>query len=200
VKVFFPLFAGLFLLPVCAGAQVTVNPAALQQLAGIAAPPPSAVAPQPVVPPVRHFRHYHRMALTRTKPTPPKLPPVAARVAARVVPPPVATAHAANTPPKPPGPAGLVHILFAAGSAALPPSATSALAPWCASTGRIGINAFAPSDPSDPSLALRLSLTRALAVRDALVACGVPTQNILPRALGSVPGQNDNETLLGVIK
>ena len=44
---------------------------------------------------------------------------------------------------------------------------------------------------------MRLSLARALAVRDALVACGVPSQNILPRALGAVPGQNEDETVLG---
>jgi len=44
---------------------------------------------------------------------------------------------------------------------------------------------------------MRLSLARALTVQAALTACGVPPQNILPRAQGAVPGQNEDEAVIG---
>lgn len=88
-------------------------------------------------------------------------------------------------------------IKFAPGSAALPAGAAASLNPFCQSPGIISIDARAPADPADASGAMRLSLARALALRDALTACGVASANIIPRALGAVPGQDDDETLLG---
>lgn len=49
--------------------------------------------------------------------------------------------------------------------------------------------AYASGDPDDPSAARRLSLARAIAVRAALMANGVPSSRIYLRALGSEPGQ-----------
>jgi outer membrane protein OmpA-like peptidoglycan-associated protein len=44
--------------------------------------------------------------------------------------------------------------------------------------------AYAPGKPDDPSTARRVSLSRAMAVRSALVADGVPSARIFVRALG----------------
>jgi hypothetical protein len=44
--------------------------------------------------------------------------------------------------------------------------------------------AYAPGKPDDPSTARRISLSRAMAVRSALVASGVPSARIFVRALG----------------
>ncbi len=88
---------------------------------------------------------------------------------------------------------------FAAGSSALPAGAKAALRPVCAhATGFVAVDATAPGDPSDPSIAMRLSL--ALAVRDALAACGIPAAQILPRALGDVAGHDDNAAEVSVAK
>ena len=44
--------------------------------------------------------------------------------------------------------------------------------------------AYAPGKADDPSTARRISLSRAMAVRSALVADGVPSARIFVRALG----------------
>jgi len=182
----------LFSLPALADAQVVVNPAALAQLAGIApVPKPVAVELPPVIAPHRHAVRRFSTHIAAAKPAAPL------QAAARLAPPstkPAPLAAPVATPAKPPAPAILQ---FADGSSALPGNAASSLQPFCKSGGIIGIDARAAGDASDPSIAMRLSLARALAVRDALVACGVPSQNILPRALGAVPGQNEDETVLG---
>jgi outer membrane protein OmpA-like peptidoglycan-associated protein len=49
--------------------------------------------------------------------------------------------------------------------------------------------AYASGDPDDPSVARRMSLSRAIAVRSALIADGVPSARIYLRALGSQPGE-----------
>lgn len=181
----------VLLLPLAARAQVTINPAALRQLAGIT-PPPVPVFAAPAPPVVHRVRHRHlavmmvkpaapQVAPMVAKPLPPKPMPVVARVPAQVVLAPVA-------------------LTFADGSANLPASAAGALKPFCKAGGMLAINARAPGDPSDPSVAMRLSLARAMAVRDALVGCGVPTTNIIPRALGEVPGVNNDETQLAPAK
>jgi outer membrane protein OmpA-like peptidoglycan-associated protein len=46
------------------------------------------------------------------------------------------------------------------------------------------VQAYAPGKPDDPSTARRVSLSRAMAVRAALVASGVPSARIFVRALG----------------
>jgi outer membrane protein OmpA-like peptidoglycan-associated protein len=50
------------------------------------------------------------------------------------------------------------------------------------------VQAYAPGTPDDPSTARRVSLSRAMAVRSALVADGVPSSRIFVRALGAQYG------------
>ncbi len=177
-------------LPACAAAQVTINPAALQQLAGIAAPPPAIAAPVPA--PKHHF--------PAAKPVQKPIVAVAARTPA---PPPAPAAVAAPlvpSPPKPPAPIAPapIAIIFAPGSSALPAGAAAALAPFCKTSLVLSVAGHAPADAANASVPMRLSMDRAMAVRDALTACGVPPQNILPRALGAVPGADPNAALLGI--
>jgi outer membrane protein OmpA-like peptidoglycan-associated protein len=47
---------------------------------------------------------------------------------------------------------------------------------------------YAAGKPDDPSTARRLSLSRALAVRSALITDGIPSSRIYVRALGSQAG------------
>ncbi|HQT63401.1 MAG: hypothetical protein B7Z75_11000 [Acidocella sp. 20-57-95] len=179
-----PLYLALFfsLLPALAPAQVIFHQAALDQLAGIVPPvvaaPVAATAPLPRA----HKRVAPKIVAAAvrpaTPPTPPAPPPVAVQPA--VVPP--------VTKALPPQPVGLN---FAAGSADLPADATAALKPICdhaSNGGLVGVDAYAAADNADISAPMRLSLSRALAVRDALVACGVQAARILPRADGAVAG------------
>ncbi|MGO9817653.1 MAG: OmpA family protein [Acidocella sp.] len=182
------LLAGLVVLAApCADAQVAVNPAALQQLAGIA-PAPAPAAPQ-AAPPAPHIVHHHHAAPPPAAAKPALPVPAVAKVAA----PPPAPPAAAPVAPKPLAP---VRLSFAPGSVDLPPNAADALKPFCTAGGMISIDAHAPATPSDPSVAMRLSLSRALAVKNALAACGVPAQNIVPRAMGATPGQANDQTIV----
>ncbi len=186
MKPYFCASAALFcLVPALACAQVVVNQAALDQLAGIQPKPVAVVeVPKPVV---HHVVHHavHKPA-----------PPVAVAVAKPAPPPiPVVAKPAAPKPAAPPPPPAPASLTFASGSSDLPAGATAALHPFCADkTARVTINATAPGDPSDPSVAMRLSMQRAFAVRAALTGCGVPDANILPRALGSAGGKNLDST------
>jgi hypothetical protein len=193
------LFVALCLMPAAARAQVTVNPAALQQLAGFVVSPPRPAAP--VVPHMVHRTAHKirpRAAIVMIKPPATLAPkpvafkpavspaPVVSRAPAPV---PVVAKPVPPPPPKPALPAPLV-VAFASGSAALPGDASAALKPFCAAKGAtLIIDAYAPGDPSDPSAAMRLSMSRAFALRQALTACGVPGAQIIPRADGAA-GQN----------
>ncbi len=176
-----------------------MNQAALQQLRGITPAAPAIVA-QPAVarPPVHKVppHHTHHAKPATPRPAPAKPAPVPAPPQTAALP-----ATPAAKPPKPetPKPAipALVKIEFGPGSAVLPASAASALKPFCASPMAVPVIARAPADPSDPSSAMRLSMARAFAIRDALTACGVPSQNIIPRAAGTVPGADNNEAQIG---
>lgn len=192
----FSLLAGLLALAApCAQAQVAVNAAALQQLAGAPpAPPPTPVAAAPV-PHIVHHHHTAPMAMA-AKPAPPPLPQ-----AAPVFPQPApATLKAAPPPPSVPTEVlkalAPVRLSFAPGSAVLPASAATALRPFCHQGGMISIDAHAPANPTDPSSAMRLSLSRAQAVKAVLAACGAPVQNIVPRAMGATPGHTDDQTIV----
>jgi outer membrane protein OmpA-like peptidoglycan-associated protein len=63
---------------------------------------------------------------------------------------------------------------------------TEAAPPGDATT--FNVLAYAPGKPDDPSTARRISLSRAMAVRSALVADGVPSARIFVRALGEQHG------------
>jgi hypothetical protein len=52
----------------------------------------------------------------------------------------------------------------------------------------VNVVAYAAGTPEDPSTARRLSLSRALAVRSALIADGVSSARIYVRALGAAAG------------
>lgn len=171
-----------------ANAQVVVNQAALQQLAGIAPPPPPAPMPpikRRLAARLQHLPPHPIPAVAKTA-----LPPVVP-VLARPVPPPMLP---------PPAHAGPVSINFAPGSAVLPVGAAATLKPLCTASGFVSVDATAQGDPADPSVAMRLSLSRAFAVRDALAACGVPAAHILPRALGDLKGKDENSARVSEAK
>jgi hypothetical protein len=176
-----------------ANAQVVVNRAALDQLAGITAVPAAVAAPvKPVV--VRDIAR--RVVVRKTvivAVAKPAAPVAAVPVVAKPVVP-VVVPQAA----RPPAPAPVAALKFAGGVADLPSGAAAALKPFCSASGMVVITALAPADPSDRSAALRLSMNRAFAVRDALTACGVPSSHILPRALGSVDGQDEDVTKISI--
>ncbi len=210
----------LLFAPALALAQVTVNPAALQQLEGISMPPPAIAAPSVAMKLVHHRPHVRRVApVTARGPSPARLPvtargpspagllltargpsparlPVTARGPLPAGLPVVAPKVMKPATPPPTSHIAPISLIFAPGSADLPVNAASALKPLCGTKTRIAIDARAPSDPADPSAAMRLSLTRALAVQGALTACGIQAQNILPRANGDVPGANEDEALI----
>ncbi len=183
-------FLLLCCLTVPARAQVVINQAALVQLAGIT---PQAAQPAPAPHPAIH--HWARRALVmRARPAPTAVAMILLPQHTTPKPPPAPAIQPAVIRPAPRKPPGPLALHFAPGSATLPADAPAALKPLCsaAGTGFISIAATAPGDPADPSIAMRLSMARAFAVRDALTACGVPSTRILPLALGDVPGKDEN--------
>jgi outer membrane protein OmpA-like peptidoglycan-associated protein len=110
------------------------------------------------------------------------------------------TAPPPGTPPPPPPPVsdkaataatpittGL-RLTFAPGESDLSPDSSASIKQLTA--GPLGdlttfnVMAYAPGKADDPSTARRISLSRAMAVRSALVADGVPSARIFVRALG----------------
>jgi len=180
-------------MPASARAQVYVNQAALEQLAGFTVPAPSAPPPAPK-PAVRHVAHRvvrkmaPQSAVAMVPPAPKVVVPVKPVAPGPVTPAPVPVVAKPVIPVAPPVqklPGPLV-IGFAAGSADLPANAAAGLKPFCTAHGQtLIIDAYAPGDPSDPSAAMRLSMSRAFALRNALAACGVPGAQIIPRADGA---------------
>ncbi len=206
MKPYFAILAGLVVAAPGAWAQVTINQAALDQLAGIppaviTAPPALRQAPHRVT--YRPVVHHHvavpppslasssvPKAVVAPKPAP-AAPPAELAMAKPVVPKPAA--------PPPVAPPANVEVVFAAGASDLPAGAGAQLKAFCAKpapAGFITIDAYAAPDPTDPSVAPRLSLSRAFAVRDALVACGVPSSSIIPRADGA--GKNPDVAKVSV--
>jgi hypothetical protein len=206
-RFFFAL--GLCALPAAGQAQVIVHQAALDQLAGIAPPPMLAPMVAPVVshkivhhPAARWHLVVKRVHLAlipaddaakplAAKPAPPPVVKVVAKSGPYMPAPPstppvkVAVAQPAPTLPALPG---AVVLRFGANASDLPGTAAAALIPVCKAAGQgdmVAIDAYAPADPADPSAAMRLSMSRAFAVRDALTACGVPSTKIFPRADGA---------------
>lgn len=163
-------------------------PPAAKVAASTAAPPPKPVAPAapaaaahppaaiiPTAPPAE-------VALAPLAPaTPPAAPPV---------PPPVeANATSAATPTA----TGLT-VTFGPDQSDLSAASELAIQKLARSepnsdTTTFNVLAFAHGDPQDPSTARRLSLSRALAIRSALMAAGVPSTRVYVRALGSEAGK-----------
>jgi hypothetical protein len=163
--------------------QVTINQRALEQLGGA---PLQAPSPRP---PVHHYvRRYYYRPLPLPPPYVPKPVPV---IAVKPLPPP--------PPPKPVPPLALT-MIFPGSAADMPSQAAQKLKTLIDTLGikadHFTIAATAPGISGDPSVARRLSLNRALAVRARLRAAGVPSEHIIVQALGSVPGQADNRVTL----
>ena len=107
------------------------------------------------------------------KPAPPAAPPVVDQ----------AKTVAANVP------AGL-QLTFAPGQSDLSPDSAAAIKRFvqASPTGKpatFNVLAYAANAPNDPSASRRLSLSRAIAVRTAMVADGVASAAIYMRALGA---------------
>lgn len=150
----------------------------------LAEPPPRPVAAAPAAP----------MPIAPS-PAPAQPPAPAAGQAAAV--PPTPSAPAAPPPVRvvrAPGTLAPLRLLFAGDSQDLTPAMRADLKALAAAlpedeTVRLTINAYAGGDPQNPSIARRLSLSRALAVRAALMEEGVRATRIDVRALGLAAGE-----------
>jgi len=172
--------------PTAAPASLAAAPA--QSTAAPAPPaasPPSAVPAQPAPPPATFAAAPPPVASI-----PPVQPPASPPNAAPPAPPPIA-ANAGTTAAV--TQAGL-RLTFSKGQSDLSPESVTSIKQLVQSaphTDTITYNvlAYASGDPDDPSVARRMSLSRALAVRSALRTDGVPSARIYLRALGSQPGE-----------
>jgi outer membrane protein OmpA-like peptidoglycan-associated protein len=104
-------------------------------------------------------------------------------------PPPVSDKAATAAAPTTTG----LRLTFAPGESDLSPDSSTSIKQLTAA-GPLGdsttfnVLAYAPGKPDDPSTARRVSLSRAMTVRSALVADGVPSARIFVRALGEQYG------------
>ncbi|HEY7579831.1 MAG TPA: OmpA family protein [Acetobacteraceae bacterium] len=160
---------------------------------GTVAPAPAVATTQPAAPP----------ATTPASPAPPPatLPTAAPpTIALAPVAPPQPTEAAPPPPPISDSAATAatststgLRVTFGAGQADLSPSSAAAIkqlveaAPPGPNTS-FNVVAYAAGTPEDPSTARRLSLSRALAVRSALMADGISSTRIFVRALGAASG------------
>ncbi|WP_051089366.1 OmpA family protein [Elioraea tepidiphila] len=154
-------------------------PAPLPLPPPVPAPPPVVAAPAPAAPPaVAAPLRAPPAQLAAPEPTRP------AEVAAPRPAAPVATAaRPAGPPPE------RVRLLFAPEAQELTEAMRAELRALAGAlpdsdATRLTVNAYAGGDPANPSLARRASLSRALAVRTALMEAGVRSTRIDVRALG----------------
>lgn len=199
-------------------AQVTVDLHALQALPDrppashpfrsaptSAANKPSRKAPASVVPnqPAVAAREAPAAAATAPPAPQPAMPETVPQTAAITPIAPPAPPPGAQPPPPPPisdkattaaapTTTGL-RLTFAPGASDLSPESSTSIkqltqtAPPGDET-TFNVLAYTPGKPDDPSTARRVSLSRAMAVRSALVADGVPSARIFVRALGEQYG------------
>jgi outer membrane protein OmpA-like peptidoglycan-associated protein len=159
--------------PAAPQAKVALAPTTPPPAPAPARPPPAATIPAAPPPEV---------ALAPLAPaTPSAAPPVA---------PPVA-ANAASAPA--PTASGLT-ITFGSDQSDLSAATDEAIQKLAraapnSDTTSFNVLAYAHGDPQDPSTARRLSLSRALAIRSALMAAGVPSTRVYVRALGDQGGK-----------
>jgi outer membrane protein OmpA-like peptidoglycan-associated protein len=191
-------------------AQVTVDLHALQALP---AHPVVAHALRPAQQaPAQQVGPNTQTVVTRVAPlaTPVTLPPATQPALPESLPdtaivaPIVPSAAPAGLPPPPPvisdkaatvavpTTAGL-RLTFAPGESDLSPDSSTSIKKMTETTPptdatTFNVLAYAPGKPDDPSTARRISLSRAMAVRSALVADGVPSARIFVRALGEQYG------------
>jgi outer membrane protein OmpA-like peptidoglycan-associated protein len=116
------------------------------------------------------------------EPITPQAPPAEAQ---KPPPPPVSDTAATTATPTNAG----LRLTFAPGESDLSPESSSSIKQLTAAAPMgdattFNVLAYAPGKADDPSTARRISLSRAMAVRSALVADGVPSARIFVRALG----------------
>ena len=146
-----------------------------------ALPPGTAAAAPPAVPP----------ALPQQVPATASIAPVPAPAEPAAPPPPPPVSDTATTKAEPEN-RGL-RLLFGAGSADLNPDSAAAVKQLATSTPTsdavtFNVTAFATGNRDDPSTARRLSLSRAMAVRSALMSDGIASARIYVKALGEAYG------------
>jgi hypothetical protein len=151
--------------------------------------------PVPPGPPPAAFATLGQTTIGPLPSPPPKHPPANPVIAPIVL---VGPPHPETMPPPPhvvdgaPGsamriPDGL-RVTFGADGAALNPATLAALREIAGSAAdehapSVSVDGYAKSDPSDPSTARRLSLSRALAAQAVLREAGIPSERIYVRAL-----------------
>jgi outer membrane protein OmpA-like peptidoglycan-associated protein len=215
------LLTGLLCAASPALAQVTVDLHALDALPGVRPPSRETPVRRPGVKPAQRPLASGRpnqtpapAATAATQSPAPATPAPPAATLPDAAPPTIALAPVAPPPPAPqaapppPPPisdtaasaatstgAGL-RVTFGAGESDLSPASAAAIhalvksAPSGESTS-FNVVAYATGTPEDPSTARRLSLSRALAVRSALIADGIASARIYVRALGAVGGDSE---------
>lgn len=190
-----------------ASAQVTVDLHALQALPDHPGPsrparaaPSSTSAAAPLPAPAAVAKQQTPDAATPASP-PPALPEAVPDTASiNPIAPPAPLAGAAPPPPVSDKATTTVEattvglrLTFAAEQSDLSPESIGSIkelankAPPSDDTA-FNVRAYSPGKPDDPSTARRVSLSRAMAVRSALVADGVPSARIFVRAMGAQYG------------
>lgn len=186
-------------------AQVTVDLHALQALPNnvpashVSRPAPMVVQRSPAVVTSREAPAVRQPAPSPAQPAMPENAPDTAIIASL----PPASSQPGAQPPPPPVPDKAViaaaprlaalRLVFAPGQSDLNPESATSIKQLTASTPTsdattFNVLAYAPGKADDPSTARRVSLSRAMAVRSALVADGVPSARIFVRALGEQYG------------
>jgi outer membrane protein OmpA-like peptidoglycan-associated protein len=159
---------------------VTVNnPPVAQSKPSVATQAPAPAVPQPAMP-------ENVPQTAAINPIAPPEPP-----AGSPPPPPPPVSEKATTTAAPTT-AGL-RLTFAPEQSDLSPASIDSVKQLTASAPpgdetTFNVQAYAPGKADDPSTARRISLSRAMAVRSALVADGVPSARIFVRALGEQYG------------
>jgi outer membrane protein OmpA-like peptidoglycan-associated protein len=165
------------------GSKTAATTPASPPAASPGAPPQTAAASPltPTAPP----------ALPQTVPQTAMITPIAPAPPAGAAPPPppVSATAATNAAPTVSG----LRLGFASGQSDLTPESVASIKRLASATppgdaASFNVLAYAPGSPDDPSTARRVSLSRAMAVRSALVANGVPSARIYVRALGAQYG------------
>ena len=133
------------------------------------------------------------LAPTPSPARPAKPPPLAALPRERPAEPPASTLVPAPVPPPEPPPPS-VRLLFPGGVTDLSAEDQAAIRSLAKAiplpeTSSINVMAYAGGPENDPSTARRLSLSRGMAVRTALIASGFPSSQIYVRALGTPPAE-----------
>jgi outer membrane protein OmpA-like peptidoglycan-associated protein len=178
--------------------QEATKPEAKPPAAATATAPPAPAKP---IPPAAATPPAPPAAVVGTAPPPaPVIPPPPAPDApmAPEAPPTISTTAKTIVEPLPKKEGDGVRLDFASGETDLTQGTADAVkalvaaAPKADST-TFNVMAYATGVPEDPSTARRLSLSRALSVRSALIAYGVPSTHIYVRAMGAPTGTQTTE-------